>query len=119
MVSIVLIRRRERGKLLSATANCYQPLHYLLELGQDNAYGYNGAFLMYGDQGFGNHIDSRTAGQYLFEILDECWTQQGQDSDVAESGVYWIWVGSNLVGAVCIPNAENSRNWCASRCPNK
>jgi len=75
--------------------------------GQNNAYQYNGAFLTYCDGGFGNFLQASIAGDYLLEMLNTCWTQQGQDNNVNEMGLYYLYEGNNQVGVLCISNAKN------------
>jgi hypothetical protein len=92
--------------------------NFLLTSGQNNAYEYNGAYMTYCDQGYGRGIYIHDAAQYAFEIMDTCWTQQGQDNNVAEAGAYLLFEGSFPTGVLCLSNAKNP-SWCGSECPNE
>jgi hypothetical protein len=81
-----------------------------LNSGQNGAYQYDGAFLTYCNYGYGSHIDAQTAGQYLLEMIDTCWTQQGQDSNASEAGQYIMYEGSEIVGYVCVSGAKNPKS---------
>ncbi|KAI5460846.1 hypothetical protein BGZ63DRAFT_445760 [Mariannaea sp. PMI_226] len=78
-----------------------------LNSGQNNAYGYNGAFLTYCDYGHGKKLDWHTAGDIAWDILGTCWNQQQQDSNAKEAGRYTMYTGEAISGYVCISNAKN------------
>jgi hypothetical protein len=69
------------------------------------------AAAIYFNQGFGSTIDTDTFGNILFDILGQCWTQQGQAKNLPGAGYEQILVGNNVAGVVCV-TANGASNLC-------